>query len=175
MDELRDDTPDEPQLQGGKPLRDDLAALYSAPQAVPPAVDAAVLARARRHLAPRLLARVAPRWAAAAVAAITAAVAAIAAAVLLFVVLLGPMRDAPEPIAKLTPHSAAKVLATFEKADINRDGQVDILDAFALARQLDAKLPRKEEWDITGDGSVDRRDVDAIAIAAVKLERGTLH
>jgi hypothetical protein len=59
----------------------------------------------------------------------------------------------------------------FAREDINHDGQVDILDAFALARAVreggQPVLP-----DLDGDGAVDRRDADQIATQAVKLEKG---
>lgn len=47
---------------------------------------------------------------------------------------------------------------------------IDILDAFALARRLDAHQPAGKEWDANRDGVVDRRDVDALAMAAVQLK-----
>ncbi len=46
--------------------------------------------------------------------------------------------------------------------------RVTILDAFALARRIEAKTPRPED-DVNGDGRVDRRDVDHLAMVAVTL------
>jgi len=166
MAEPLDNAPYESQLKASKPLRDDLAALFATDVPVPPALDAAVLASARGHLMPRRRTRVVLRWA-------VAAAGAAAAAALLFVLALGPIRHAPEPVAMLPAPEVAKALAP-EKADINHDGRVDVLDALALARELESKGPSKAEWDITGDGVVDRRDVDSIAQAVVRLERGTV-
>lgn len=51
----------------------------------------------------------------------------------------------------------------YAREDIDRNGRVDILDAYALACD-----PRT---DLTGDGVVDRRDFDHVARAAVYLAR----
>jgi len=50
--------------------------------------------------------------------------------------------------------------------------QVDIFDAFSLARQLERGQKLDPRWDFNGDGVVDRRDVEAMARQAVKLEKG---
>ena len=57
-------------------------------------------------------------------------------------------------------------------ADIDRDGRVDILDAFSMARALDAHQAPRPEWDLNGDGVVDRADVEAVARAAVLVGGG---
>jgi hypothetical protein len=62
--------------------------------------------------------------------------------------------------------------AAFAKEDINQDGHVDILDAFAAARQLKQGTVSNPHLDINGDGAVDERDIRAIATQAVKLEKG---
>lgn len=60
--------------------------------------------------------------------------------------------------------------------DANKPGGVTILDAFTLARLLkqrqsgagaDSSLSRT--WDINDDRTIDQRDVDAIALRAVRL------
>ncbi len=56
--------------------------------------------------------------------------------------------------------------------DFNHDGTVDILDAFALARELGRGAKPDRTADLNHDGIVDRRDVDAIANKAVKLAKG---
>ncbi len=60
------------------------------------------------------------------------------------------------------------------REDIDRNGQVDILDAFALARRLQSPAPSggDQALDINGDGLVDQRDVDAVAARAVKVTKG---
>jgi predicted anti-sigma-YlaC factor YlaD len=55
--------------------------------------------------------------------------------------------------------------------DLNRDGGVDILDAFWLARTLESESVRRPEWDLNGDGEVDAADTDHLAAAAVSLGR----
>ena len=58
------------------------------------------------------------------------------------------------------------------RGDFNHDRRVDILDAFALARQLKQGATRNLQLDVNGDGVVDERDVAALAARAVKLEQG---
>jgi hypothetical protein len=69
--------------------------------------------------------------------------------------------------------SRSQVTAVTSK-DIDRDGRVDILDAFMLARHIEFSTPPKDEWDINHDGAVDRADVDLIAMASVSLDRGVV-
>ena len=59
----------------------------------------------------------------------------------------------------------------FAREDLNHDGKVDILDAFTLARQLKSGAPLKSTLDINGDGVVDSRDFETIALHAVKLDK----
>jgi hypothetical protein len=58
------------------------------------------------------------------------------------------------------------------QADVDGNGTVNILDAFALARHVDAQRPSEAKWDLNADGLVDRRDVDTVALAAVRLNKG---
>jgi hypothetical protein len=60
----------------------------------------------------------------------------------------------------------------FAREDLNHDGRVDILDAFALARQLKSGKAAAPGSDMNGDGIVDQRDIEAIAVQAVRLEKG---
>ena len=62
--------------------------------------------------------------------------------------------------------------ATFAREDINHDGRVDILDAFALARKLKAGEKPGPLLDVNGDGVIDDRDVTALAAKAVELPKG---
>lgn len=55
--------------------------------------------------------------------------------------------------------------------DVNQDGRVDILDAFALARCLNSNPSACNKHDINGDGIIDQRDVDVLAARAVRLEK----
>jgi hypothetical protein len=121
---------------------------------IPPTVDEAILDSARRHLAPRkargfkwLLVM---RWG-----------GAVAALVALLAIL---------PRFVQRAGSGSNVVAV--PGDLNHDGHVDILDAFALARELKSGAQPAASRDINGDGVVDERDVAALAARAVSLGKG---
>ena len=76
----------------------------------------------------------------------------------------------PELFKRPAPAPASD--SAFARWDLNHDGRVDILDAFALARQVKQGGARNLQWDVNGDGVVDERDVAAIAARAVELDRG---
>jgi hypothetical protein len=61
--------------------------------------------------------------------------------------------------------------ARFAREDVNRDGQVDILDAFALGRDLQSGTRPGPTLDLNGDGVVDLRDMETIAAEAVRLDK----
>lgn len=127
-------------------LADGLRALASKMAVfVPPSVNETVLARARERFAEvrRRRARSTAAW-------WTAAAASIA---LVAVVGLSPIQR-----------------PRYERADIDRNGRVDILDAFSLARSLQRGAVKGP--DMNGDGVVNRTDVDIIAAQAVKLKKG---
>ena len=115
---------------------------------VPPAVDDAVLRQANRHL--EKLAPTQFTWKSFVPWAAMAACLALAA--------WFEQRSANRP-----DHG------TFAREDINRDGRVDILDAFALARKIESGERLDQRWDINGDGRIDRADANAIAARAVSL------
>jgi len=135
-----------------------VAALKRLPQEpvfVPPTADEAVLRAARGHLERPRPVRVGwfrfMPW-----------VAAAAAIALLAVI--------PRFFKPPTPGSVRD--SALARWDLNSGRHVDILDAFALARQLKQSGARNLQWDVNGDGVVDERDVAAIAARAVKLEQG---
>jgi predicted anti-sigma-YlaC factor YlaD len=67
------------------------------------------------------------------------------------------------------PRSAAPAADRIARGDdVNGDGRLDVLDAFALARAVESGTARPA-WDVNRDGAVDGRDVDAVAAAAVAL------
>jgi hypothetical protein len=72
----------------------------------------------------------------------------------------------PEPIRQSMPEAQSPAPAFTRQ-------NPTILDAFALARRLRTQSAPGSEWDYNADGNVDRRDVDALALAAVRLENGT--
>ena len=120
---------------------------------VPPAIDETVLHAAQRQLAgPRrgALDRILfLRW-----------WPALAAACLL---VLGLM------LVLLRPLSSP---SRFAREDLNHDGQVDILDAFQLAREVRSGTRPPSSLDLNGDGVVDARDAAVIARQAVELGKG---
>jgi hypothetical protein len=121
-------------------LREDLASLYAAKGGVPANVSDAILNRAHAQLA-GLHRSSRPRT-----LRWLAAAAAAAACVALVgrVVLRSPVW--PE--------------------DIDGNHRVDIVDALKLAHQINSGQGR----DLNGDGVADRRDVDTIAVAVVRLD-----
>jgi hypothetical protein len=54
----------------------------------------------------------------------------------------------------------------------NTERRMDILDAFTLARQLKSGPVHEPRWDVNHDGIVDERDVRAIAIEVVRVDKG---
>ena len=123
---------------------------------VPPTVDEAVLRAARERLAPArpressLLTRW-WRW------------PAFATACLLLCAVAYRLTRTPSP---QNPPLA------YVREDLNRDGRVDILDAFQLVRQLQSGDQPGPNLDFNGDGVVDNHDANTIAAQAVKLEKG---
>lgn len=121
-------------------LKADLSRAVDRPVEIPAALDASILLAGRRHAGRR-------RWFR------RGFEAAAVAAVLVITVWGGNLL--------MTPSSKPVAM------DVDHNGRVDILDAYAMAR----KLPSGQ--DVNGDGKVDQADVDAIAKAAVDLEGGT--
>ena len=126
----------------------------SAPIFIPPTVDDAVLHAARRHLSQQKPARfkwsLFIRW-------------GMAVAALLALLAIVPMA-----LRKGSSSQGSR----FVRGDLNHDGQVDILDAFTLAKELKAGGHPSLQSDINGDGVVDERDVATLASRAVSLGKG---
>lgn len=135
---------------------EDLGKVFGPQGQVPAHIDRAVAEAAHRHFGRPQRRLWWLRWA---VAATTAA-----AAVIVWTVYV-PAHRAPVP-------RAARVAAEMKRADIDRNGRVDIIDAFRLARHIESASPTKQMWDINGDGLVNRDDVDQVARAAVRLNKG---
>jgi hypothetical protein len=121
---------------------------------IPPAVDASVLDRVRPQLA-AIRRRHARRQK-------TTRLLALAAA---FVIMGWIVNLALNPIRGVKATAAE---------DINRDGTVDILDAFQLAREIKSGKTISAGLDLNGDGRVDAADVELIARHAVSLEKGSM-
>lgn len=144
-------------------LAEDLKGLFEPVSSVPPEVDRAVLDRAGRRLTRGFRHRLRPRWAAAA----GAAAAVIIVAVILQTNLL-PTTDSPKEVSPVLSQADSSRTS----ADIDLNGRVDILDAFKLARNIESGASLKPEYDFNADGAIDRKDVDSIAFAAVRLDKG---
>lgn len=140
---------------------EDLGRLFAPDRPLPAYVDRAVAEAARRHFARprrRLWKR---HW----------AVPATAAAAILLGVCLWWFHAGS---ATRTEHDRrARALAVAQPAaDIDRNGKIDILDAFTLARHIESSQPADKAWDFNGDGLIDHRDVDTVALVAVRLNKG---
>lgn len=149
------DDPD-PQLPGR--LAEDLRIAFASPLDVPRAMDARIWAAARRHALHQQRRRKVMRRLQASAAA---------AAVALATWLSWPAGQRVEPGE--SPVMVATVAPAFDSTR-----QANILDAFALARHLQAGEPVGPGWDVNRDGRVDDQDVDLIAARAVSLQERVL-
>jgi dockerin type I repeat protein len=148
------DRPENHEQEPPAPARlvEGLRSLHNQKPLVPPFVDEAILAHVHARLKGQSeRARVVwlPRWAMAAAAVIVLCIGA--------GLLLTRRTNPPAIIAR---------------EDIDRNGQVNILDAFALARKLQQGGGDGTVLDLNGDGVVDQRDIDWVASRAVKLHKG---
>ena len=140
-------------------LSADMNALFEPQVGVPPEVDRAVMDRAHNQLTPlqsgkgRHL-RIHWGWRIAAAAAV--------------IILAFSLDLTKQPNQTIDSFSISKTQAE----DIDQNGRVDILDAFKLARHIESTGRTETEWDFNGDGLVDRSDVDMVAFAAVRLDKG---
>jgi len=139
--------------------------------AVPDALDKAVLSDAARHLSgisrPTTIKTGGRRW-----TWVAASMGTLAAAVLLFAVYPRMQNEVPPGNGAYFAEAADSVQAGDIVAvtdDVDGNGQVNILDAFALARTIRAGRPLRSEWDRNGDGLTNQSDVDLIAFNAVML------
>jgi hypothetical protein len=169
-------------LRVSSKLSNDLKAIFEPQAGVPPEVDRAVMDRAFNHFAAlqsgqsklwRGRPGLASRWHPAsgkkqgqdALATHWVWRVAAAAAVIIFAFSLD--------LTKQTGPTADRFsLSKTQAIDIDRNGRVDILDAFKLARYIETAGPAESAWDINGDGQIDRSDVDMVALAAVRLDKG---
>jgi len=151
---------------------EDLNTLFKPQFSVPPEVDRAIIDKAHQHLIPK-------HWRHRIFHHISIWRIAAAAAVIIFAFSLNLTQEHG-------PSTSRTVLVKAQAVDIDRNGRVDILDAFKLARHIESadrtktnlspvsstgQALRKQGWDINGDGHVDRNDVDLVALSAVRLDK----
>ncbi len=136
-------------------LRRDLSDLFASESGVPGSVDRAVerAAAARFGSGRRISVR---RWGGLAAAAGLALVAGI-----VFWSLTRPTTGPGE-------RNSIQARRADGDADLNRDGNVDVLDALILAKAVDAG---DSPLDLTGDGATSAADVEALARRIVMLRR----
>ncbi len=133
---------------------EDLRTLFKPQLSVPPEVDRAVIDKSHQHFIPK-------HWSHRIFQHVSLWRIAAAAAVIIFAFSLNLTQ-------KPGPTTSPSNLVEAQAVDIDRNGRVDILDAFKLARHIESADAEKK-WDINGDGFVNRKDVDLVASAAVSL------
>ncbi len=157
-----------PDLTVSGKFSEDLGNLFAPAHPIPSAIDRAVAEAARRHLTRPHRRLWWLKWTVPASAA-----AAIALACLWWAFQSTTPTATPVAYSRLAERPARlEGQAEASQKDIDGNGKVDILDAFTLARHIDAKEPVDKTWDFNGDGLIDRRDVDTVAMAAVRLNKG---
>jgi hypothetical protein len=139
-------------------FKTDLDNLFKPLHSVPPEIDRAILDKAsnkflRRQKRFRIIRRI--------------GTIATTAAVILFAFSLDLSK---KPKSQAPPAYLAQTVSY----DIDKSGHVDILDAFKLARHIESNNNIESNYDINGDGIINRDDVDSIALAAVRLDKGVL-
>lgn len=149
---------------------------------VPPGVDAAVVRAAREHLAggrsrkSQLRRGCFTEWLRLSVSWKVWLSASAAMIVFVFVAyqLFSPGRGRTfgvgNPFASSRPTKETVQAPLPGTASTER--RMDILDAFTLARQLKSGPVHEPRWDVNHDGIVDERDVRAIAVEVVRLDKG---
>ena len=133
----------------------DLNTLFKPHFSVPPEVDRAIMDQAHRRFVRRQRRSRLLRWAGSIAAA---------AAVIIFAFSLNLTQRPGSSTSQST-------LVEAQAVDIDRNGRVDILDAFKLARHIESADRTDKKWDINEDGVVNRKDVDLVALAAVRLDK----
>jgi hypothetical protein len=96
-------------------------------------------------------------------------------AAVVVVAIKAPFRQhaAPAPGAQAQSREAVTAppaVAEARPGDVDRNGTVNILDAFELAKKIESAQNRGPGWeDVNGDGVLDKADVDRIAHMAVRV------
>ena len=143
---------DLPELPSG--LASELKNRYGPVPEIPEATDRAILSDAQQHLLQAFPVRARSKWR----WRIAVIGSSMAAACLLFLTFQSQEPQQPANVA----HDRGS------ERDLDGNGQVDILDAFAIAREIQSGR-NQPEFDINGDGRLTQADVNEIAQRAVTL------
>jgi hypothetical protein len=147
-------------LRVSQKLSEDFNILFKPQFSIPPEVDRAVMDRAHQHFIQK-------HWSHRILQHISIWRIAAAAAVIIVAFSLNLTQ-------KPGPTTSQSLLGEVRAVDIDRNGRVDILDAFKLARYVESAERTDKKWDINGDGFVNSNDVDLVVSAAVRLDKGIL-
>ena len=142
-------------------IREALRSRFGASGVVPSATDEAILADARRQLSEARPMVGRRRSKIFRLVGLTSTLAAAAVALMVWVRPPGGNEESQRPLASVNTL----------KEDVDGNGRVDILDAFAVARQLQ-RGDSVVAVDLDGDGRTTQADVDALAQRAVMLSQG---
>jgi len=128
-----------------------LERIYQSPIRVPPELDEAILRAAHKRFANVRRFRSLLRW----------AIPAAAAAAAIVIAVWQPWQ---------VVHRQATPIIAARRESAPAAQKYTILDAYRVARQLQQGRKPDARWDLNGDGTVDRMDVDLIASEAVRLQ-----
>jgi hypothetical protein len=160
MNERREYFDEDLDLKVSPELSKDLNTLFRPKLSVPPEVDRVIMDKAHQHFGQK-------HWRHRVFRHIRLWKVAAAAAVIILAFSLNLTQ-------KSGPTTSSLELVKARAVDIDENGQVDILDAFKLARYVESAGGADKKWDINGDGLVNSEDVDLVAKAAVRLDKGVL-
>ena len=160
----RDEIQDEFENQVRPGLVDDLRGSFGNGPAVPPERNRRIIAAAHAQILGRSRSRLLRRWGGAA--------AAVAAVVLVAVMLLPRWERASYRVVQQRAVVPVAPATVADARDVNTDGNVNILDAYLLAKRVERMESLDRAMDFNADGTVDRGDADVLAAASVQLKGG---
>lgn len=143
---------------------------------IPDSLNEAILADALQHLS-GISRRIPPEARPRRIRWVAWSAGTLAAAMLLFALLPEPP-NAPRSSAGISSDAMPTQTASVPVAvaatelttrDIDGNGQINILDAFALARTMNAGHLDGLRWDQNDDGHLNQADVNLVALTAVTL------
>ncbi len=142
------------QPDGGGDLQNRLRRLYRHQASIPPEVDRAIIGTAARRIANLRRFHAVLKW--------SGGIAAAAA-----IVLVSLRLAMPGMWHNATPRAGQ--VARNQPRQIHVTGQVNMLDAYLLAREIRSGRKVPGDYDLNHDGKLDQADVDELAQRAVSL------